>query len=172
MTNNDDRIIANGDINQSTLTKDKRDKRIQAIFNKLSLSQDKETNNGNIDPRNLRNNQDLNENQDLENNQEQILQSKKEQSELSENIRFYPISPNESQKVIGIIYDIKISGLEFANKILQDKLSKTSDPREQRMLNEIMQQNNLAIGQANVDKLNQELNMKCLRLLLSQTRCF
>ena len=169
MINNDDRIIANGDINQSTLTKEERDKRTKAIFEKLSLSRIEDTDNNIIDPRNLRNNQDLNENQDLENNQEQILQPKKEQSQLSENIIFRKILPQEAQKVIGIIYDIKISGLEFANKILQDKLSKTSDPREQRMLNQIMQQNNRAIGQANMDKLNLELN-KQLQAIIEQSR--
>ena len=170
MINNDDRIIANGDINQSTSTQKERDKRTKDLFAKLSLSQREETDSSIIDPRNLRNDQsNLIQNQDLEDNQEQNLQSKKEQSELSENIIFRKILPQEAQKVIGIIYDIKISGLEFANKILQDKLSKTSDTREQRMLNEIMQQNNLAIGQANVDKLNQELN-KQLQEIIEQSR--
>ena len=169
MINNDDRIIANGDINQSTLTKEERDKRTKAIFEKLSLSRIEDTDNNIIDPRNLRNNQDLNENQDLEDNSKQNLQPKKEQSQLSENIIFRKILPQEAQKVIGIIYDIKISGLQFANKILQDKLSKTSDPREQRMLNQIMQQNNRAIGQANMDKLNLELN-KQLQAIIEQSR--
>ena len=170
MTNNDDGIIANGDINQSTLIKEGIKKKTKDLFAKLSLSQREETNNGNIDPRNLRNDQsNLIQNQDLEDNQEQNLQSKKEQSELSENIIFRKILPQEAQKVIGIIYDIKISGLEFANKILQDKLSKTSDPREQRMLNQIMQKNNQAIVQANMDKLNLELN-KQLQEIIEQSR--
>ena len=169
MINKSDAIIANGD-KQSILTKEESKKRTQDLFEKLSLSQIEETDNSNIDPRNLRNDQsNLIQNQDLENNPEQNLQSKKEQSELSENIRFYPISPNEAKEVIGIIYDVKISGLELSNKILQDKLSKTSDTREQRMLNEIMQQNNQAIGQANVDKLNQELN-KQLQAIIEQSR--
>ena len=169
MINKSDAIIANGD-KQSILTKEESKKRTQDLFEKLSLSQIEETDNSNIDPRNLRNDQsNLIQNQDLENNPEQNLQSKKEQSELSENIRFYPISPNEAKEVIGIIYDVKISGLELSNKILQDKLSKTSDTREQRMLNEIMQQNNRAIGQANMDKLNLELN-KQLQEIIEQSR--
>jgi hypothetical protein len=169
MINKDDRTIANVDINQSTLTKEESKNRIKAIFEKLSLSQNEETNNGNIDPRNLRNNQDFNENQDLANNPEQILQPKKEQSELSENIIFYPISPKEAQEVIGIIYDVKISGLEFSNKFLQEKLSKTTDPKEQKMLNEFIEKNNTAIGKANIDKLNQELN-KQLQEIIEQSR--
>ncbi len=170
MINNDDRIIANGDINQSTLIKEGIKKKTKDLFAKLSLSQREEADSSIIDPRNLRNDQsNLIQNQDLEDNQEQNLQSKKEQSELSENIIFRKILPQEAQKVIGIIYDIKISGLEFANKILQDKLSKTSDPREQRMLNQIMQKNNQAIGQANMDKLNLELN-KQLQEIIEQSR--
>lgn len=172
MTNNDEKndnqIIPNSNSNPSTLTPEQRKKRTEAIFEKLSLDKNEEAD-SNIDPRNLRNNQDLNENQDLENNQEQILQPKKEQLELSENIRFYQVSPRQAQQVIGIIYDIKISGLEFANKILQEKLSKTSDPDEQRMLNQIMQQNNRAIGQANMDKLNQEIN-KQLQAIIEQSQ--
>lgn len=165
---NDNIIISNSNSNPLTLTQEQRKKRIQDIFEKLSLVKNEEAD-SNIDPRSLRDNPNLIENQDLENNSEQNLQPKKEQLELSENIRFYPVSPRQAQQVIGIIYDIKISGLEFANKILQEKLSKVTDPREQRILNEIMQKNNLAISQANVDKLNQELN-KQLQAIIEQSQ--
>jgi hypothetical protein len=169
MINNDNRIIANGDINQSTLTEEESKKRTKAIFEKLSLSQNKETNNGNIDPRNLRNNQDFNENQDLANNPEQILQPKKEQSELSENIIFREISPQEAQQFIGIIYDVKISALQFAKKILEERISTITDPGEQEMLKGLLKENNQAIIKANVDKLNQELN-KQLQAIIEQSR--
>ncbi len=169
MTNNDDGIIANGDINQSTLTKEESKKRTQDLFAKLSLSQRKETD-SNIDPRNLRNDQsNLIQNQDLEDNPEQNLQSKKEQSELSENIIFKQISPQEAQQFIGIIYDFKISALQFAKKILEERISTITDSREQEMLKGLLKENNQAIIKANGDKLNQELN-KQLQAIIEQSR--
>jgi hypothetical protein len=169
MINNDNRIIANED-KQSILTKEERDKRIQAIFNKLSLSQIEETDNSNIDPRNLRNDQsNLIQNQDLEDNSKQNLHPKKEQSELSENIIFREISPQEAQQFIGIIYDVRISALQFAKKILEERISTITDPGEQEMLKGLLKENNQAIIKANIDKLNQELN-KQLQAIIEQSR--
>ncbi len=151
------------------MTKEESKKRTQDLFAKLSLSQRKETD-SNIDPRNLRNDQsNLIQNQDLEDNSKQNLQPKKEQSELSENIIFKQISPKEAQQFIGIIYDFKISALQFAKKILEERISTITDSREQEMLKGLLKENNQAIIKANDDKLNQELN-KQLQAIIEQSR--
>jgi hypothetical protein len=151
----------------SQLNRDDRQTKIQELYNKLSLKQNNNDENSNREPRNSRIEGQPNEENGLRNSEvrfNQTLSQNNTQPELI-NFKSYKVEPEQAQQIVGIIHDIKISGLELSNKFLQEKLSNIGDPREQEMIKELLMENNQAISKANADKLNQELNKKLQEII-------
>ena len=153
------------DSNTQTLVQaDDKKQKTEQLFNKLSLTQSSQAFNQYTTSQNGDNNSIK-----LKEDQQKITQQKDDRSKLSENDKFYSISPKEAQQIIVNIYDMKISGLVYANNELDKKISNTTDPEEQKMLKDIQDQNNLAIDKANVSKLNNELNNQ-LAIILRESQ--
>jgi hypothetical protein len=158
----------------SKLTLVDRQTRIQELFKKLSLEQKNDDKNSNSEPRNLRTEEQsiiLDEKEESRNSEVRLNQTLSQDNTQPEliNYRSYGVKPDQAQQIVGIIHDIKISGLELANQFLQEKLSQTDDSKTQRMLTELLNENKTAIYEANIDKLNQELN-KQLQEIIQQSQ--